>query len=265
MEPSHSLRPSGRFRLMFHNLLAFVLMIPAAGANAQEMRGLAVEGYVTAVHLPTGFEVNGESVVLKQNTGYGLQKDKVTHPDSPLRDAVQVGAYVYVLGKADGKNKTATARAILFRDDWDKKLSGAGVIEKVVSRDAETTYQADGYLIRITPSTVKAFRGNLKTLSDVAPNVLLSYQGMRDKDGVLTATKAAFIQVKASHVQSVKGLETSDPQLEPPDFASGKSGSVKTSVIGGWRTIPADQQMQERIQRIGLKSCSCVLKPDGRR
>ena len=226
------------------------IVIPTA--SAQQMRGEAVEGYITALHLPAGFDVNGQHVVLQPDTGYGLEKDKQTSSGSPLRDAVEVGAYVFVLGSFDNRTKTATARTVLLRDDWDRKLIGLGVIDRVVFAGPEPVFQADGYRIRITHSTETAFHGEVKTLADVGTNTWLRYEGRRDKDGALLASKAGFLPGKTIKIKAVAGVESVDMQLEEPDLAGHKDGRVKIAWMSGWRKIPADRDLQERIKRVGL-------------
>lgn len=78
-----------------------VLAFPRAAA-AQQMRGVAVEGYITAVNPPNGFDVNGQRVLTQSDTTFGLVADKVVSSDGPMRDAVQVGGFVFVSGEFKG-------------------------------------------------------------------------------------------------------------------------------------------------------------------
>ena len=196
--------------------------------------------------------MNGQHVVLQPDTGYGPEKDKQTSSGSPLRDAVEVGADVVLLGSFDNRTNTATARTVLLRDDWDRRLIGLGVIDRVVFAGPEPVFQADGYQIRITPSTETAFHGEVKTLADVGTNTWLRYEGRRDKDGALLASKAGFLPGKTIKIKAVAGVESVDMQLEEPDFAGHKDGRVKIAWMSGWRKIPADRDLQERIKRAAL-------------
>jgi hypothetical protein len=138
-------------------LLAALLVLGAGGcfhsACAQETSSFTKAGYITAVRPPNGFDVNGEQVETRPDTIFKLMDDQPGIADGQLRDAVRVGAYVRVLEKFDAGSKTATAVSVLFRDDWDKKLSGFGVIDKVIVTGAEPVFQADGYRIRIAQGT----------------------------------------------------------------------------------------------------------------
>ena len=109
---------------------ASAITLPQLSA-AQQQGDVATEGYITGVQLPVTFDVNGERVIQKPNTGYGLLSgSKIADMTIPLRDAIQIGAYVQVIGGYDYRRKAATAETILFRDDAGKDLKGMSVIDK---------------------------------------------------------------------------------------------------------------------------------------
>ncbi|KAA6460144.1 hypothetical protein DYQ86_13925 [Acidobacteria bacterium AB60] len=229
----------------------FALLVPAA--PAQQVRDPILEGYVTSLNLPQSFAVNGQRVDLQPGATYGLQKDRRTTSESPLKDALQVGAYVFVRGSLDGKTKVVRGQTILFRDDWDRKLSGVGVITKMISGGPEPLFSADGYTIRITPATDLTFHGEINTIADVGVNTWLQYEGKRDRQGVLVATKAKFMRVASKPAKVLKGPLEYEMELQPPDFLSHKQGRVKMAAIGGWHSIPADKELQARVQRVGMR------------
>jgi hypothetical protein len=237
---------------------------------AQAMSVVAAEGYITSVHPPTSFDVNGKHVMVGMDTTYGLAADTNFSSDGPLRNAVQVGAYVYVTGESKGN--IVTAQRVRFRDDWDRKLSGLGVIDKVVATGAEPLFQADGFRIRVTPQTAIDFQEPLKTLAEVGPNIWLRYEGTRNEDGILVATRALFLPPKPSHVKAVIGFDVHGVDFRGPkddpanagrpypapqseleqDAAIAKGLRIRWGgVMGRWHQIPADPALQARVRRIG--------------
>jgi hypothetical protein len=253
------------------SVLAGLIALPRS-SSAQQSSEMVVEGYITAVHIPAGFDVNGERVLVSRVTGYGTIGERTTSTDDPLRNAVSVGAYVQVIGAYDYRQRTANAKRVFFRDDWDKNLVGVGVIERVISPGSEPVYEADGYRIRVTSSTQVSFGGGLKSLSDVGENVWLHYEGKRDKDGAVVAATAKFIPPKPSKVKGVRGLEVRDFSFQPPigipadsaidaksqspfeaSVASvpAKDGRVKLAALGAWHTVPADPKIQAHVRRVG--------------
>jgi hypothetical protein len=248
-------------------LIANILIAnPPAVSALQQQLGVAVEGYITAVNAPTGFDVNGQHVVTQPETTYGLDGDRETSIDSPLRNAVRVGAFVSVTGRTRGK--IVVAQALRFREDWDRELTGLGVIDKVISNGAEPVLQADGYRIRIIASTRIAFKGAVKTLADVGTNTWLHYEGRRTREGYLLASKAEFIGAKPAKFKALRGFEVSSARVKsagpnrkpgpyslPADDAGALQANdkVKLTAFSLWHTILDDPVLQERVRRVGMK------------
>jgi hypothetical protein len=222
----------------------------APAAVAQEANSASARGYITAVHLPAGFDVNSEHVVLQPDVS----------KDNPLRDAVRVGAYVDVIGANNRSTKTVTADSVLFRDDWDKKLSGFGVIDKILTMGQEPVFRADGYKIRVISITEVSFKGDLKNLADVGTGIWLKYEGKRDKSGVLIASKAEFVSAKLSQdevtfAQKQNDIPSQGALLDADGNLQNARAKVRLSDAGGycgWHRVPADQSLQEKVRRLGM-------------
>lgn len=239
------------FRANFRSLpIVAVLLLAASNARTQQMRGVAVQGYVTSVQTD-GFDVHGSRVMLQPSTSYGLEKDKTSEADSPLKNELKVGAYVWVLGS--NKHDVTVAQTVLFRDDWNKKYEGFGPIERVVSSGSEPVFAADGFPIRIVASTRETFHGRVQSIADVGANDWLHYKARRDPSGVLIATDADFVSIEPKRVKVVNGEADLKLKFEAPDLAAHKDGRIMLGVVGKWYTIPADQPLQERLARIGAK------------
>lgn len=197
----------------------FLSTMALPGTAAQESRGVAVEGYITSLN-PSGFDVNAEHVAILPDTSFGMIGDKNTATDSPLRDAVQVGAYVEVVGPVDGHAKTVKGVKVLFRDDWDKKLSGFAVIDRVISTGTEPIFEADGYRVRMTSATETSFKGSLKSLADAGTNVWMRFEGKRNRDGVLLASKADFLPPKPVKFKAASGFEVYSFPFRPANSST---------------------------------------------
>jgi hypothetical protein len=251
--------------LVFVGFAIIALAWPMACA-AQEQK-IAIEGYITAVHMPIGFDVNGEHVAASAATTFGMKGDKEASSDSPLKSAVEAGAYVYVWGERDSKSKSVIAESVRFRDDGNRKLSGLGVIDKVISTGQQTIFRADGYRIRIAPQTEVLFQGDLKTLADVGTNAWMRYEGQRDRTGDLVAASVQFLPAKPVKVKAVQGLEVSQIEVKTSDPSRNQKGmpgpladngslrpndKVKMGPFTHWRTILDDPALQERVRRVGM-------------
>ena len=233
-------------------------------ATAQRPSTIAAEGYITSIN-STGFDVNAEHIAVRPETSYGLIGDKSTSSASPLRQAVQVGAYVEVVGAEGLHSKSVNAVTVLFRDDWNQQLSGIAVIERVIAAGPNPIFEADGYRIRVGSETRTAFNGSLHSLAEIGPNAWIHFEGKRDKDGTLLAAKAEFLPPKATRFKAVSGLEVYNIPFRPANSTGAavpayqqvdipmEGGKVKLVALGGWRTIPAEKVLQDRVQSIGMK------------
>jgi len=270
-------------------ICAILVSCVSLQALAQDGYRTPVRGYITAVQSANDFEVDSWHIVVPPDAGFGLIGAKTTSSNSPLRDAIRVGAYVKVLGSMNHHTHTATASGVYLRDDWDKKLAGLGVIYRVAGNSADPLYLADGYQIRLTPATNITYSGEIKSIADVNVNVWIKYEGKRDSAGVLVASKATFLPAKPTQYRGTFGQRESpehglvpaserhvkkpdqsdalpDPTIDPAthnrvDFQEtlDKDGNltadagIRYGLLNRWHTIPADPALQSRIQRIGAR------------
>jgi hypothetical protein len=186
-------------------------------AHGREQRRIAVQGYVTGLHLPAGFDVNGIEVAMQPDTGFGLEKDHVFRTDSPLRNELRIGAYVFVLGDYNDRKNAAKATAVLFRNDWDRKIEGIGVIDKVVSKGPEPVFRADGYIVRIAATTEKTFKDATSSLDTVGANNWIHFEGNRDTDGMVVAGSATFLPPRPTKFKAASGLEITKVEMKPAE------------------------------------------------
>ena len=209
-----------------------------------------VRGYITATELPEGFDVDGKPVSLQPLTVFRLKGAKTF--DDSLRSELRPGAYVVVLGKT--KHKKSLADLVELRRDWGEPISGLGPVNGVVESRGEREFRADGHTIRVPASAATSFRGDVHRLDEVGAGTWLHYKGKLDQHGVLVASSADFLSVKPGKpVEVENGVEDYKIAFFPPDFAQHMDGRVKPGRLKGWHTVPADQAMHDRLQRVGTK------------
>jgi hypothetical protein len=247
--------------------LGFVLF---AASHLLAQAWFPVDGYITSVHLPASFQAGGRTVVLTRQTSFGYMGSNITSASDPARMSLRVGAYVQVAGRDPGLTSPVTAETVFIRDDRNLKLSGIGVITRVVAPPPEPIYEADGYLIRISESTHLNFAGDLSSISEITDNTWIHFTGKRNASGILEATHAQFIPAKPTKFKAIKGVEVAPVQMRPASSSSNAPAPAGNAAsnsadgaslqedeqvkigLGRWRTIPADQPLQQRVHRIGM-------------
>jgi Domain of unknown function (DUF5666) len=241
--------------------LAAILAV-APLSFAQQSSEPLIEGYVTAVSSPDEFNVNGNRVLITDETSYAVRGGTNPADQGALRQQVRVGAYVYVTGEFVQHSGVMKARTVVFRDDLDKKLAGLGVIQQVIARGTETVFEADGYHIRITPATQIRFSDPSLTLAKVDVNTWVKYQGQRNEAGELVASSVVFLPGKLSQQRSASRLQHSaipfrpagSTRKNPAELAQGgeKVWGGEVRLGAHWYRIPQDPSLQGRVDRVGM-------------
>jgi len=246
-------------RTLFVAAVATVLIyLPSAILHAESP---AVRGYVTAVHPPDGFDVNGEHVTTAPDTQFGPISSKNPASNGPTRDAVQIGAWVEIFGERDRQAKTVAAKTVLIRDDWDNALSGLGAIDHIISTAPELIFAADGYRIRVTSATEVKLPKDMKSAADLHAGLWVLYEGKMGPDGMLVASKARFVSTDHGKPKSEKAPSASNAPAAAPQSALNASfqTEVQTVITGSevqigddTYQISKDQALQSRVRQIGL-------------
>ena len=253
------------------------MLLLAPSVSAQTV--YAIEGYITESHLPGSFKVSGRKVLLTSSTSYGLMGTEYSSSDSPARTSLRVGAYVQVAGLDQGMLKPFFASIVRVRDDWNHKVSGIGVITRVVSLSPDEVYEADGYVVRITDSTNVSFSGDLGAMQDITENCWVHFSGKRGPGGIIVASRAQFFPGKPTKFKAAKNLELVPVKTRPvnvqanaanPASPGNSTDSAPAAAdlqsdgadlqedqqikigLGRWHTLPADQPLQQRVHRIGM-------------
>lgn len=254
MRIGHCSQAASRFVLL-PLLLSALLYWGSPYSAAQDSEFTTVElarGYITATNLPEGFDIDDQHIVLQALTGFRLKGAKSEISDESLRSRLRSGAYVLVLGKT--KHKERIADVVVFRPDWDEQISGLGLVNSVDEVGTYRVFRSDGFTIRVSSSAETSFRGEIHSLNDVGAGTWLHYKGKLDSNGVLVASSADFMSTKPGKpVEVVNGQDDYKIAFFPPDFAKHIDGRVKPGRLKSWHVIPADQTLDDNLQRIVAK------------
>lgn len=242
-------------------VLALAPWKPIAAQNPDPAAS-SVEGYVTSVRSATEFDVKRHHIVTTGSTQIGSYRD--SGDDQGKAPAqIELGMYVQVAGTINWAEHTLVAAVVRVRDDADRKVSGSGVIVRVLTPGAEPVFRADGYNVRIGSGTETNFNNGLSALSDVGVNTWVRFGGRLNDSGEVIAARADFAKPKPPKVKKNRPIEVQQTVI-PHGSLIDFDGTLKTDMTKrhledaggacgtGWYPVPPDRALQDRVRRVGM-------------
>lgn len=204
------------------------------------------------------FDVNGWHILSSSQTVYVEEATvngvlQVT-TDPKIAAKLSLGNLVDVYGKKDGHTHSIEAKKIVLKPSSDQ-MSGYAVIQRVIPMPKQTILEADGYKLAITSNTTIQAKPPLPDHALPVPGMWISYTGKWDKTGVIVVKHGAYSSfVLSKHQKKVD--KNFDGKFVAPDYETKKDGEVEIPyiVMAGHKAkgrIPADQALQQRMQKIG--------------
>jgi hypothetical protein len=228
------------------------LFLDRAHAQTNSVQSdLVLIGYITRSASLADFDVNGFRVISNSQTEPRTGSLQLTTSGGDVFFGERVALY----GKIDYKKHQVEATKIIFIQPEPRTLSGVAVIDCILKpmNNGELLLRADGYLMKIGPTTKLTFASPLASLSDVNANSWITYHGILNPDGLLLTDTVSFRTNNVSDRESkLLGRTSYDPSAVPSDSKQ----SVTSKMLIGWdpKKVPPynDQAMQERVSRIGM-------------
>lgn len=183
-------------------------------------------------------------------------RPKTDHPAVRTCQLWTLGRQLKVWGKRDRHTGVIAAEQIAVDDEPLNAIAGFALVDRVLEPEAAgtVTIRADGYRLRISPKTKLDTPSNaVRSLSNVQPNMWVSYTGKPQLDGAVAVTE---LLVTPNGV-----AEKEDKLREKTQFNAAavkeddrQSGTNKFFLGLNSKRIPAydDPAMQARVTRIGM-------------
>jgi hypothetical protein len=250
-------------------LLILLSVLPASA------RAIKIHGYVTGVDSSSKFQI--EDYRVTHNEGLVLSVDQAQNSDHPEQFSVgdiRVGTELEVTGQYDEKTGALAAERIRVFPQDSRKVMRTALIEKapILQHDAYGTWSgtffADGQHICVQSTTKVVFKLNgsekraarkaeiisddarpLGSLDEVSPGTWLSYEGRRQEDGTILASKLEFWhdEMKAGESRLWRQLT---PRMKALHSKGLTSEELIISRVGRFRLVPSDEA-QEYVRRVG--------------
>ena len=274
----HSPAPNFAFRQSpTAAFLAVLVLIPQLLLAAETAK---IDGYVTEIHTYRAFEVEDYRIERPEDLPIELSiRGSNSTAELDPKD-LRVGMEVVVTGESKGRNREIRATSVRVIQDDLEAVRRSVLIERVPSlRLTEYGWEgeifADGQVIRFNPFTIVKFEPNrsekraqprgrekraeadvedasfrsLGSIDRVGPNTFLTYEGLREKDGSIAATRLTFVrnEVQPNEARWRKRLRSA---VKEPDFRRNRPGVLTIGSMGRYRLVPSEEA-QGYLRRLG--------------
>lgn len=246
--------------------IALLAMLGLAGlppAKAQDFPAgetPILDGSVTAIASDANFSVDGNPVVAGPQTAvwkhYVESGQNVMKVDPRGLETLAVGDEVKVFGRNEKHTHLVSASQILVSRKY-QRVTGYAVVQQVIATSPRPVLEADGYYIviphRVVVNDSPPFTGTIPPV-----NAWIHYSGKFDHAGFVVVHRIVVSKFALSK-RLRKGLIKSEGKLTPPVYGNGtggygNAGDITAPYIFGRRNtarIPADWELQQRVQEIG--------------
>jgi Zn-dependent protease with chaperone function len=268
-------------------LLAVALFATSAiPAGAKEIK---IHGYVTNVVSSTQFEIEDYRITRDVSLVLELEKQEGDESLQFHPEDIRVGTELEIKGEYDEATSELHAKSIKVVLDDYRKIKRTALIERqpLLTRTSggwEGTFFADGQNIRVESSTKVFFKPNkseskalkqqtksdkkntghieqgsdagassdlhlLESLDQIGPNTFMTYEGLRQPDGSIAASRLEFVRNEIEKGESRLWREL-EPKVKESGLTSGKPGELKIRTIGKFKLLP-NKDVQAYVQQLG--------------
>lgn len=251
-------------------LVAFAALFLSPLLLAKDVK---IHGFVTNVVSPTNFEIDDYRIMRDVGLQLEIEKDDSGEALASFKpEDVRVGTELEIKGEYDEKTGELKAKSIKVYLDDTRKVKRTALLEKspVLTKE-NTTWKgqlfADGQKVVVDEKTLvtqkrnkaehKQAKENKESTTDQGPlesadkltlDTWVHYEGSRQPDGSILASKVEFKQAELEPGEA-KMWKSLTPKVKDPNYSSFKSGELK--VAGGKFKLFPNKEAQEYISTLG--------------
>ena len=215
---------------------------------------IKIHGFVTGIGSPKTLEVDGYRITRDDSLVFDV--DKGDYADATFQpEDLRVGTEVFVEGNYNESNHELHASAIKVSLSGSLRIKRTTVIEhSTVLQRAGAGWiafiHADGETIRVGSETRVVLKDG--QTNQLTPGVSIAYEGRREKDGSITATRLEIVENDTNRNERKMFREIA-PKLTT-------NGEIV--VRGAHYKLVPDAEAQSYVQRIGNKLVPGVYRQD---
>jgi hypothetical protein len=259
---------------MYRSFLSAVAIVAFASTSfAKEVK---IHGFVTNITSPTNFEIDDYKITRDISLVLDIEKDDSGASKATFNpEDIRIGTELEIKGDFNAGSGELKASSIkVFLDDT-KRIKRTALVEKlpVLEKSESGAWHglafADGQKIAIADSTILTVRQNkserkeakaekktspdasnlvLSSTSDITLDTFMQFEGTRQPDGSVLATKAEFQHAEFENGEA-RLWKTLTPKVKEPNYLSFRSGELKVGQTK-YKIVP-NKEAQEYISQLG--------------
>ena len=256
---------------------------------AGKTKKVKIRGFITNIISPTSFEIDEYKITKDSTVVFDFENQDVGVQFKP--EDIRIGTEIEVQGLLDEETDELKATKVTIDLEQFGKLKNTTVLTQNPTgiQKTEKGWQgilwADGRRIRIEETTEVLFELNksekkaakneakpdknkkeeeiaddtdeftesekLKSISDVKSGMFATYEGVRQADGTVLASRIVFWKNELEDKEK-KFWESLKITEKAANFSAGDPGELKINQIGKFKLLPNDE-VQKYIQNLGEK------------
>lgn len=275
-------------------LLAATSQVTSGAAKTKKVK---IRGYITALTSPTSFEI--EDYRISRDEKIELEFENESPEVKFGIEDLRIGTEVEISGDYNEDTNELTARKMRVDLEQFKKLKHTAIVSRIPEGVQQTeqgwrgAFYADGRRIIVDPTTDVLFKLNksekkleekerkkqkkegsgtedegfefqpLKSLAEIRPGIVMSYEGPVDAGGAVRAERVEFMrnELEKGEANLWKSLKVKE---KPPQFEQFRPGELKIDRVGKFKLLPS-REVQEYVTRLGRSLIPAYQRnlPDG--
>ncbi len=258
-------------RISFYVFL-FILLTSVL-SSAKDVK---IHGFVTELTSPTNFEIDEYKITKDVSLVLDIEKDEDGNATATFNpEDIRVGTELEIKGEYNESTGELRAKSIkVFLDDT-RKIKRTALLEQSPALQKaghgwEGTLFADGQRVALTESTITTVKPNkgerkqakkdkteiaaegvpLDTLTGLNLDTFVHYEGVRQKDGTVLASKVQFWHAELEPGEA-KMWQQLSPKVKDSDYMSFKAGELKVAKQK-YKLVPS-KEAQDYVSKLGQR------------
>lgn len=278
-------------------LIVLFVAVAVSNTATAKVKKQKIHGFVTNVISSTQLEIDDYKVMRDVTLNLEFENVDEEQAIAFKAEDIRVGTELIISGDYDDETGELQAQSIKVILNENRKIKRTVLLERPpeIESNGESwkgSFFADGQRISVTAATLVVLKLNksereqekrlrkaarkdkeqkklansednepstrLNAIEQIKPNTFMTYEGTRNEDGTITATRLEFVKNELENGESKiwKQLKT---KIKASNFVQGKAGELKINKVGKFKLVP-NEEAQEYLTKLGRSLIPALQK-----